>query len=655
MTVNHEAARMGTSDLSTRPSRRANRPVALALIAGACVGLGAPAAASWAQDATAPATDAAIAGSHVVRTVRITYAREHPSQPSVEAVLLGTIGLVETPEGLSPPDGKKATRVVRLGDLGTLPDPRFSDRGLAAIPQAVSLRLRDLGLIGVYVTPDPAEFALVDGRVQDRRPAGSDTLTLVVSTGVVTEVRTVAQGERVFKDLTINNALHAWIRDQSPVQPMTGEGAGRRDLLRGDLVNDYVFKLSRHPGRRVDVTVDAPGTEPGAARVDYVVTENRPWLLFAQLSNTGTPSTDRLREHFGFIHNNLTNRDDVFALGYHTANFSDSHTVYGSYEFPNRRGGDWRFRLSGSWYQYEASEVGFTGTDFEGDGFSVGAEAIWNFFQDRDFFLDLVFGFDFKHVSVDNNLAAISGDDNFVVPHVRLRAQRHRETSRLDAEGGVEFNIPGLAGTDSNLDALGRTAADEDWFLFKGNAQYSFYLEPGVARGGEPTKLAHELAFSAQGQLALDSRLIPNETFVAGGLYTVRGYPEAVTSGDTAIVGTAEYRWHVVRSLAPDPDPGRVFGRAFRFVPQYELGPTDWDLQLKLFGDVGRVTQTDRRSFEVDHTLVAVGVGTELSFTRHFNLRLDWGVALNELLDSTGAEIVERGDNRLSFVLTAVY
>lgn len=603
-----------------------------------------------------PAEQQPSPAGHLVNEIRVRFSQEHPRHPAEASLLQATVTLVETPEGLSPPADGQAGRTMTLAQLATLPNPRLSDRGLAAIAPAVVRRLKGLGFGGVYVVPDPAEFAVEEGRAVDRRAPGSGRLTLNITMGVVTEVRTTAIGERVASEQKVNNPLHARIRLMSPIQPGNEESGKPPDLYRSADVDDFAIRLSRHPGRRVDAAVSPTGTESGAIALDYLVTENKPWLIVGQVSNTGTEETSRVREHIAFIHNNLTNNDDILGVGYYTANFSDSHTVYGSYEAPFGDNREWRYRAFGQGYVYDASEVGLAGEDFEGDGWSVGGEAIWNFYQDHALFLDLVAGAQFKNVSVDNNLAGISGDDNFLVPHLRLRAERHREVDRTDAEVGVEFNLADVAGTDDDLDALGRTDADADWVLLKGRATHSFYVEPLLAgEGGEPTAMAHEIALALEGQEAFGYRLVPNETQVLGGLYTVRGYPESIVAGDSAIVASLEYRYHIARNLAPDPTPGAFFGRPFRFVPQYKFGPTDWDWTLKGFVDAGRVVNSDREAFESDHTLVGVGIGTEIAYRRNASLRVEWGIALNGLEDAAGNSFVDEGDNEIHFVLTLVY
>lgn len=639
-----------------KPSKNMRRWGSAAIILAVC---GLPLALPEgvrAQEAPTAGSEVAPPGSHRVSSITIVFVRENPGHPPADSLLDAVIQVVQTPEGFAPAAGPEGAISLRLRDLPSTPDARFTDAGLAALSPAVVQRMRDLGFVGVYVTPDPAQFGVVDGRVVDTRVEGDTSLTLQVTTGVVTEVRTMALGERVPPDQTLNNPLHKRIRDKSPVQPYAAGSDRRNDLLRRDLIDDYTFRLSRFDWRRVDVSVAAPGDQPGAVTLDYIVTENRPWLLFAQLSNTGSASSDAWREHFGFIHNDLTNHDDVLTLDYQTANFRDVHALYGAYERPFSFSDRLRWKVHGSWYKYIASDLGFPDADFRGDGWFAGGELKWNFFQHRDLFLDLITGIRFENVHVENELAAVEGDTDLLVPSVALRLERHRDASRLDAQVGLDFNWASAAGTDEDLDALGRVAADDNYAVFRGEIVHSFFLDPVFRKDPENAKgLAHEILWSVKGQYALGNRLIPNEEQVAGGLYTVRGYPHAIVAGDNAIIGSAEYRFHLPRALEPRVDPGTFAGKPFRWRPQYPYGPTDWDLVLKAFVDAARVTNTDRQSFEVDHTLLGAGVGAEFSLTRRFSVRTDLGFALKELEDETGESMVDAGHAELHIVITLVY
>ena len=162
--------------------------------------------------------------------------------------------------------------------------------------------------------------------------------------------------------------------------------------------------------------------------------------------------------------------------------------------------------------------------------------------------------------------------------------------------------------------------------------------------------LAHELYARFRLQYAFDNRLIPQQEQTVGGLYTVRGYPESVVVGDTAVIGNLEYRFHVPRAFAYQPNPGKLFGQPFRWKPQYPYGRADWDLVLRAFLDVGATYISDGLSFESNQTLLGTGVGLEFLYKNNVALRLDYGVALNGL-----PGLVDRGSSRVHFTASFLF
>jgi hemolysin activation/secretion protein len=641
-----------------QPGRSENRTRKFGLGGGLTLALVAAGLAPMPSLAQPPAEQTPIQaiGSHRVSSIVFRFVRDNPGLPAPEALLAASVELTSTPGGWSAAEPGQAAQRMTLADLVAQPEPRLTDTGLAAVAPAAVQRMKDLGYVGVYVVPDPTQFHVSDGVVVDTRPAGDTSLVLEVTTGVVTEVRTIAVGERVEPGESLNNPLHDRIRRRSPVAPHAQGDPARRDLLLRTKLDAYTARLNRQPGRRVDVAVSAPGDQPGSVTLDYMITENRPWLIFGQVSNTGSGSTDALREHFGFIHNDLSNNDDILTLGYQTANFDDVHQVYGSYDRPLYDSERWRWRVHGAYYRYVASEVGFPDLDFRGEGWNAGGELAWNFFQRGDLFLDAIAGVRFEHIRVDNELTGLEGEQDFLIPRLALRLQQSRDASRTDATIGLEFNLPGVAGTGENLDPLGRVGAVRDFTILRGEATHAFYLDPYLDDQATRTgNLVHEVLLAAKGQHALGNRLYPNEEQVAGGLYTVRGYPVAQVAGDNVVIGTIEYRVHLPRAVDPEVQPGTLFGQPFRWKPQYAYGPTDWDLVFKVFIDAARVTNSDRMSFEVDDTLVGAGVGAEFSLTRRLNLRADLGFALLELQDAAGGNTVDAGHAELHLVLTLIY
>jgi hemolysin activation/secretion protein len=136
------------------------------------------------------------------------------------------------------------------------------------------------------------------------------------------------------------------------------------------------------------------------------------------------------------------------------------------------------------------------------------------------------------------------------------------------------------------------------------------------------------------GQYAFDYRLIPQASQIIGGLYSVRGYNQSQAVGDTVIIGTLEYRFHIPRVLPIMREPLNLpWLGDFRVTPQQVYGRPDWDLTLRAFVDVGRSIRNGNNvasdsNFEDDETLVGIGVGAELQFRSNLRARIDWATPL---------------------------
>jgi hypothetical protein len=600
-----------------------------------------------------------------VSQIELKYLRENPQLPRIDELMQVEVELGRTREGLVAPRAGVPALRVRLADLAGAPTDRF----YASAVQRVLERLRDelmrMRYLGVYVAPDPLD---IDENGNDLRPQGRTALRVILTVGVVVEVRTVGAGERFGSARGVNDPAHDRIREHSPLQPAAeGEasaGTQGSDLLRKDVLDDYVFRLSRHPGRRVDVAI-SPAEELGGVVLDYLVTENKPWTVYAQVSNTGTEHTDKIRERFGFFHTQLTDHDDVLNIDYVTAGFDQVHAVIGSYEAPWLDSEVLRWRVSGNYSEFTASDVGFFEEDFTGSSWGVGGELIANVFQDADLFVDLVVGARFWHVEVDNPMAMERGQEDFFLPAVGLELEQETEWFSTHGVVRVEWES-GATGVDREaLGRLGRTVPgdgppDDDWVVLSWDLSHSVFLEPllNPQAWQDPASpkhltLSHEVAAWFRGQYAFEYRLIPQAEQVVGGFYSVRGYPESVVAGDTVFLAGAEYRCHVPRAFRVEEEPRQVFGQPFRFAPQYPYGRPDWDLVFRGFIDFGhtRNYQGDVATPEPDETLIGTGVGVELTVKRNLSLRADWAVPLRD----TDEKEVSSGDDRFHFSAIVLY
>jgi len=590
----------------------------------------------------------------------IEYAKEHPFHPPLDDVLQREIVLGQTVDGYIAPRAGIPAVTFKIGEFNeAATEKKFFASAIRLINQRiVDYFKEDLKYIGIYVMPSPEDIV----RGEDVRPADRRTLKILVMMGEVTQLRTIASGKRIPAGKRIDNPVHKVIKERSPIQP--GDPAaqladGRSNLLRRDRLDSFVHRLNRHPGRRVDVAVASAGA--GDVALDFLVSENKPWMVYSQVTNTGTEQTDKCRYRFGFIHNQVTGNDDVFKFDYITAGLSDDARAYiGSYEAPVPGTERWRWKVFGSCTEFTASDIGFANEKFTGDGWSAGGEIIANVYQYEDFFVDLVGGAKWRNISVDNQVIGLKGEDDLFLPYTGFRFECYRDTSSTSGSLMLEWSQSNVSSSNSEqLGRFGRLTPDGDWVVFKWDMQHSQYLEPlfnGEAwkdvSTPESSTLAHEVELSFRGQYT-GNRLIPQMEEVVGGFRTVRGYEESVVAGDSVVIGSVEYRYHIPRSFRVQPDPSktRLFGRPFRFAPQHAYGRPDWDLIFRAFFDVGHTYNSTKRSYESDESLAGTGVGLELQLLNNLTLRADWGVALE---DVAGGE-VDSGDSRVHVEATIVF
>jgi hemolysin activation/secretion protein len=587
--------------------------------------------------------------------------------PDLREVMSSVVVLGAAPNGwvapMIPPKYETArkpleVKAIRLSEIGSGRYRYLYASGIQEVSDAIYQYFNRQNIMGVFVRPSARDLTIGANQqvIEDKRPAQNrTTLRMEVYIGRVDQVRTIASGQRIAVADRVNNPRHQWIKDGSPVQPATTQ---KISPLRKDLLDAYVLWLNQHPGRHVDVSIaSANRAEPELVTLDYLVAESKPWLVYGQISNTGTEQTSDWRERIGFTHNQLTDRDDILTADYMTAGFSDSHSLTLSYDSPLPSLQRVRGRVYGLYDEFQASDVGQSAQDFSGETAEVGAEMVFNIYQRRELFVYAVGGLKFDRMRVENETEGVedgNGKADYLTPYIGLRLADIEETRAT--VGDLTLLYATTTCKTDNLEAMGRTEPDGSFFAMQGNISHAFFLEPLFRpeqfRRNEGV-LAQEIALSLKGQYVFDdARVIPQWQQTAGGFYTVRGYPESATAGDTVICASAEYRFHVPRSFKVQPDPRqtKLFGR-FRVAPQQPFGQPDWDLIPRAFIDVGRTINNDKFVFEEDQTLVGVGVGVEFQYKQNVNLRVDWGFALVDLDDPT----VDDDKSRVHVSLTVLY
>lgn len=629
-----------------------------------------------------------------VGALELVWAEPHPDHPDLGDLTPVRVRLRPTPAGWAAPTEDEPGEWVELGGPGS-PPVELAPSGLARMLGAVVDGLHRKGLYGVDVRPAARDIDLE--REQDLRPPERSALAVEVRVGRIERLRTIAVGDRVKGEWRIDNEIHARIRERSPLQPSGVADEDSTDLLDRRALEDYLHRLNRHSGRQVEAAL-SPGEEPGGVVVDYRVLESKPWYAYAQVTDTGTRRTNPWQTRLGYTHRQLSDRDDVLSIEYLNAGFDDVNAVSARYEAPffgperprwmDPRPGDpewiewlpreripwWgvdrmRWEVDFGWSRSQAgrsaTRIGLANDLVVSSQIQYGGRLAYELFQHRDLFVDVFGGLRLRHVEVKNRTGAGEGDAILVVPRVGLHAERIRRVSTLGADLAVRGQVAGIEQRDR--DALGRDGTRDRYAILDFNLGYTTFLEPLLrpAAWRDPateasSTLAHELALGLRGQYAFDYRLIPQSNGAIGGLYSVRGYSQSVAVGDTVVIGSLEYRFHLPRALPVRREPLQLpLVGDFRVAPQQVYGRADWDLTLRAFVDVGRTIRNDRSGnlagvAEFNQTLIGAGVGAELTFRSNLRARVDWATALKNTNGdiANGADV---GDSEVHVLFSILY
>jgi len=599
--------------------------------------------------------------------------QRHPSLPSplmLEAVkvALRFDGSMYRP---SEPTGELGpTESFAIGDNSQT--RKFSPAALIEIFQAVVKLFNEQCIYGIYVSVHPNQLSLIDGRLFDLRKS-NEPLILQVSVAEAGSVKTtriqlpVAHPDTA----TVNKPGDRWIASHSPVT--TGS------LLKKEALQTYLDRLNRFPGRRVDTALSAPEHESPGFDLNYLIREERPIFVHYDVSNTGAGQSPKWRSQIGLEYRHPTGIDDVLRVGYATNDFKSSNIANASYTFALVSPDYLKGRIYGSYAQSTSEDLGQNLGTFDSNQGSIGTQLTWTPCDWKGWPIDFTAGAYWINASVDNRPALISGDENFFIPYIGIGTERIKELYTLALNAQVERNLPRIAGTSADgLTALGRTDTDPVFSILRWNVQGSLWLDPLIyGRAWESQTewwkclKSQELAGTFRGQAALgNGRLVPQMEAVVGGLDSVRGYPEATTAADSAVLAGLEYRFHLARrflkpgllqdaktiegSNVQRPDGGIESGgihtpKRFAARPSRVGEVPDWDLILRTFVD-GAHTYNTRpvAGVEANKTLLGAGFGIELVTYKptYFSVRADIGFALKDDKQLTSHE-VNSGDARL--------
>ena len=595
----------------------------------------------------APTTAAPVAGSDneniFSKSTRFSFQMEpanNPRMPSEASLMSTPVTLYKTDKSFSgSPDSKGTPVTLTLTELAVA-NGTLTDSARVVIQNAVVSAVNTSGIGGVACLVEPA--------------AKSDDKNVIkVVATQISGVRTIASGVRAGDTgQAVNSVNHTTIKNESPIN----EG----DIMQKEVLEDYLYSLSRFPGRTVSAAVT---NEPSSAQVvlDYYVQEKKVFDVYASVSNTGTTETSKYLERVGILATQLTNNDDILAIDYQNSNFSGTQNVNGYYDARIGTLKDFRWRVTGQWGQYYSSDLGLADEDFNGNNWGVQGEIIYTFLQKGNSFFDIDVGVKGWNATTTNELYQSSGSADFVTVSAMLDAIAIGDTWAIQGSYGGMYTTTGAA--QDELDNLGRANTSDTYFTMNGSVYGSFYLDPLLDSSWKSSKsiykpLVHEIFGSLRGQYAFDYRLTPLSQYTMGGLYTVRGFAQSITAGDNALVGTIEYRMHIPRMFSAAVPTGTFPSAAkpFKWAPDSGTGAgPDWDLVLDVFFDAGTVSNNQAYAFEANTPMYSAGVGLDLTILQNVSVGVDWGWALNSIDNQSAGVQVDSGSSQFWFTATIVY
>ncbi len=603
---------------------------------------------------------ALVAQEYPVSGFTLSYGNPRPGLPDLGDLRSLEIKLDRSGDTWTAPSSENSP-TVRLGSVPG--GAKFDGAGLNAVMTQIVKYYNDQGIMAVYVVPAEGQINPRSGRDLRRDETG---LSLNIWIGRIAETRTVARGERFLKSDTINLPQHKRILDKAPINKADENGDQPSVLVLGP-VNEYLERLNRHPGRRVDLAVSA-AEQPGDLIVDLLVNEQKPWYVYGQLSNTGPESTGEWRARAGFIHYQITNSDDILSVDV-LSDFKDTLGATMGYSRPFVYPDILIFRFNGSYIDYTAAELAEGTIDYLGTTYTAGLELAYRPFYWKKFSFEFFGGVKYQDFSVtsqttEENFVVTDGAGDLLLPYVGVSIARREQTHGYSAMIQYEMNTSSV--DEENRSQLGRVNVDEDFSILSASFKGTWFLEPifkrkrwGNPENWKDSTLAHEVRVSISGQYGFSKRLFAQSELVLGGMDRVRGYPESSRAGDSGFMASFEYAYHIPRALKPETVIQREAAQAGQqpvdiqpFLGRFKTRPPDifalpdWDFVVKAFFDIGSTTVNEAGFNESDADLMSVGIGFELQLASTAAIRVDWGTVL-EALERGGEIDVDSGSNRI--------
>jgi hemolysin activation/secretion protein len=528
----------------------------------------------------------------------------------------------------------------------------FDLSALVSVGRTVVSELNRRGTYGVLAVVDPAQINVEVSPPEDLRTSPSELRFLVYYSRIETlEIKRQNHAPPrhwLYPPATVGERIVS----HSPLQP--------GHLLQKDVLQNYLSGVNRLEGRHVETIVGA-GSKSGTVRLALSLSEEKRFSALVLSSNSGTKETGEWRTQIGAQIRQVAGLDDLLSVDYITSDFSRYRTLSVSEEvalvFPDIL----KARLYASWSDLSLADLGQTGLGFRSRSETVGLQTSWRPELFTATPLTFTAGAYGTTSTVHNESIAREGSSTFFVPYLGVDAERRSQRGRWTASLQVER----VGTADEDLSILGRPEPSRKAWVSHWSttaSRRSGSLKEMLATEGTASASTHEASLALHGQyIASPDRVTPQFQGVAGGVNTVRGYPESLSAGDTVSLASMQYRVrlnslfhtantgrHPTEEAAPDPS-GELGSSTHAATPQADReamravdpstliprsGGAPLEVSLRGFLDAAQVRTNQAKSGfgEVaNRTLLGVGGGLDLVFRGQFKglIRADLGFALN--------------------------
>lgn len=354
------------------------------------------------------------------------------------------------------------------------------------------------------------------------------------------------------------------------------------------------------------------GSRPGTSLLEVRVTEAQSYSTQVGIDNGRVPSVGSFRRRLQLNEANFLGLGDNFSVGY--ANTRGSNAFDGSYTLPiNPRNGT--LTLSYGSTSSNVIERPFNFLDIQAASRYYDLTLRQPIVESptREFALGLTASRreskalfeppDYERLGFPSPGADEEGRTR--ISAVRFFQEWTQRNSREVIAARSQFNL-GIGALNATINK--DPAPDSRFFAWQGQAQWVRLLAPDTL-----------LLLRADVQLA-STALVPIEQFGLGGLESIRGYRQDLLLTDNGAFASAEVRLPILR-----------------------VSQLDGVLQLAPFIDFGIGWNNAGRAVPEPNTLASFGLGLRWQQGDRFTARLDWGIPLVSVDDSSDRTWQENG------------